>query len=137
MPRRHREQSDEISLGWPSLRAKRSNLHHHSVNQTPNGNVNEHMPQSFAVYILTNQGHSVLYTGVTRDLKRRVFEHRQGLVEGFTRRYHAKKLVWYEVTDSAYSAITREKQIKAGSRAKKLAQIDTMNPGWRDLYDEI
>ena len=95
------------------------------------------MPQSFAVYILTNQGHSVLYTGVTRDLKRRVFEHRQGLVEGFTRRYHAKKLVWYEVTDSAYSAITREKQIKAGSRAKKLAQIDTMNPGWRDLYDEI
>ena len=95
------------------------------------------MPRSFAVYILTNQGHSVLYTGVTRDLKRRVFEHRQGLVEGFTRRYHAKTLVWYEVTDSAYSAITREKQIKAGSRAKKLALIDAMNPGWRDLYDEI
>ena len=95
------------------------------------------MPRSFAVYILTNQGHSVLYTGVTRDLKRRVFDHRQGLVEGFTRRYHAKTLVWYEVTDSAYSAITREKQIKAGSRAKKLALIDAMNPGWRDLYDEI
>ena len=95
------------------------------------------MPRSFAVYILTNQGHSVLYTGVTRDLKRRVFQHRQGLVEGFTRRYHAKALVWYEVTDSAYSAITREKQIKAGSRAKKLALIDAMNPGWRDLYDEI
>ena len=95
------------------------------------------MPRSFAVYIPTNQGHSVLYTGVTRDLKRRVFDHRQGLVEGFTRRYHAKTLVWYEVTDSAYSAITREKQIKAGSRAKKLALIDAMNPGWRDLYDEI
>ena len=95
------------------------------------------MVRQFAVYILTNQGSTVLYTGVTRDLKRRVFEHRQGLVEGFTKRYHAKKLVWYEVTDSPYSAISREKQIKAGSRAKKLALIDAMNPGWRDLYDEI
>ena len=95
------------------------------------------MVRQFAVYILTNQGSTVLYTGVTRDLKRRVFEHRQGLVEGFTKRYHAKKLVWYEVTDSPYSAISREKQIKAGSRAKKLALIDAMNAGWRDLYDEI
>ena len=95
------------------------------------------MVRQFAVYILTNRGNTVLYTGVTRDTKRRVFEHRQGLVEGFTKRYLAKKLVWYEVTDSPYSAISREKQIKAGSRAKKLALIDAMNPGWRDLYDEI
>ncbi len=79
----------------------------------------------------------MLYTGITSDLKRRVWEHREKLVDGFTKRYYIYKLVYYEVTGSVESAITREKQIKAGSRKKKMELIDSMNPGWRDLYDRI
>ena len=95
------------------------------------------MERIFSIYILTNKHDRVLYTGVTNDLKRRIFEHREGLVAGFTRRYNLHKLVYFEIANDAYAAISREKQIKAGSRAKKLALISTMNPEWRDLYDGI
>ena len=79
----------------------------------------------------------MLYTGVTNDLKRRAYEHREGLCEGFTKRYRVRKLVYYEVAENPYSAISREKQIKGGSRVDKLKLIEQFNPNWRDLYDEI
>ena len=79
----------------------------------------------------------MLYTGVTNDLKRRAYEHREGLCEGFTKRYRVRKLVYYEVAENPYSAISREKQIKSGSRVDKLKLIEQFNPNWRDLYDEI
>ena len=91
----------------------------------------------FFIYILTNQQHTTLYTGVTNDLVRRVYEHKESLVEGFTKKYQCKKLVYYEAFEDAYNAIAREKQIKAGSRAKKLALIEAMNPQWKDLYADI
>ncbi len=91
----------------------------------------------FCVYIMTNVGNSVLYTGVTSDLPKRVYEHRNHLAEGFTSRYNVEKLVYYEASPSAEGAILREKQIKAGSRAKKIALIEKMNPEWKDLYNDI
>ena len=95
------------------------------------------MQKQFFVYILTNNTHTVLYTGVTNDLMRRVHEHREGINKGFTRRYRVKRLMYYEVFDDPLSAIQREKQIKAGSRRKKLDLIKKMNPERRDLYEEI
>jgi putative endonuclease len=80
---------------------------------------------------------TVIYTGVTNDLKRRAFEHREGLCEGFTKRYRVRKLIYYEIAENSYAAISREKQIKGGSRADKLKLIGEFNPDWRDLYDEI
>jgi putative endonuclease len=91
----------------------------------------------YCVYILTNSRHTVLYTGVTRNLKARVYQHKQKLMRGFTARYNVRKLVYFEVFADPYTAITREKQIKAGSRQKKLDLIDACNPQWRDLYSEI
>jgi len=78
-----------------------------------------------------------LYTGVTSDLLRRTYEHKQKLVEGFTRKYKVHNLVWYEVHESAESAIMREKQIKKWKRAWKLQLIEKENPDWCDLYDNI
>ena len=95
------------------------------------------MGESYYVYIMTNKHNTVLYTGMTGDLKRRAYQHRTGRGSGFTSRYNAGKLVYYEVTGDASSAIAREKQIKAGSRQKKLDLIEAMNPEWRDLYDEL
>ena len=95
------------------------------------------MDKQYYVYILTNQHHTVLYTGVTNDLKRRVYEHRTKAVAGFTSRYNIGKLVFFEVTDDVVGAIGREKQIKGGSRRKKIELIDRMNPAWRDLYEEL
>jgi putative endonuclease len=95
------------------------------------------MERQYCVYILTNNRNSVLYTGVTSDLKRRVWQHREKLVPGFTQRYNVFKLVFYEVTDDVNAAIAREKQIKAGTRQKKINLIETMNPQWRDLYEDI
>ena len=89
------------------------------------------------IYILTNKYNKVLYTGVTSDLKKRVWEHREKLVDGFTKRYNVTKLVYYEVFADIRDAIAREKQIKAGSRQKKINLIVGMNPEWRDLYDEL
>ena len=89
------------------------------------------MPQYY-VYMLTN-GSGTLYTGVTNDLQRRVFEHKNKLVEGFTHKYNVTRLVYYEVTEDVQSAIGREKQIKGWVRAKKIALIDSLNPNWNDL----
>ncbi len=90
-----------------------------------------------AVYILASSRDGVLYTGVTSNLVKRVWEHKQGITGGFTANYHVHRLVWYESVVSMEAAIGREKQIKAGSRAKKIALIESMNPEWRDLYDTI
>ena len=95
------------------------------------------MDKHYYVYILTNKRHTVLYTGVTNDLKRRVYEHREKMIAGFTKKYNIFKLVFYEETESSEAAILREKQIKGGSRQKKLDLIEGMNPQWRDLYCEL
>ncbi|AMR28830.1 excinuclease ABC subunit C [Hymenobacter psoromatis] len=91
---------------------------------------------AYCVYILTNPYHTVLYVGVTNNLVRRVSEHKTGAVEGFTKKYNVSKLVYFETSPSIMQAIEREKQLKAGSRAKKLALIEEMNPAWRDLLEE-
>ncbi len=95
------------------------------------------MDKQYFVYILTNKRNTVLYTGVTNDLKRRVYEHREKLVSGFTKKYNVYELVFYEITNSIEAAIQREKQIKGGSRQKKIDLINGMNPEWRDLYEEL
>jgi putative endonuclease len=89
------------------------------------------------VYVMANKRNGTIYTGVTSNLPGRAFQHRTGLVKGFTAKYGCKLLVWYELHESMYEAIAREKQIKSGSRAKKLALIEALNPGWRDLYEEL
>ena len=94
-------------------------------------------PRDYYVYILTNQASTVLYTGVTNDLKRRVYEHRTNAVPGFSNRFRVHRLVYYEAGGHIGSAIEREKAIKAGSRRKKMALVDEFNPTWRDLYDDI
>lgn len=93
--------------------------------------------KQFVVYILTNRPRGVLYTGVTSDLVGRVWQHREGVVEGFTTRYNAKQLVWFEMHPDAEAAITREKRIKRWRRDWKLDLIETANPGWKDLWPEI
>jgi putative endonuclease len=90
-----------------------------------------------AVYIMASRRNGTLYTGVTANLARRVYEHREKLFPGFTSRYACKLLVWYEPYPTMAEAITREKQIKAGSRKRKLALIEAMNPDWRDLYPDL
>lgn len=92
---------------------------------------------NYYVYIMTNKHNTVLYTGVTNDLVRRVYEHTNKVVEGFTSRYNINKLVYYEQTTSIEAAIMREKQIKGGSRAKKIARIESMNKEWKDLSEEF
>jgi predicted GIY-YIG superfamily endonuclease len=89
------------------------------------------------IYIMANKRNGTLYVGVTSNLGQRVGQHREGVADGFTKRYGCKMLVWYEIAETMEAAILREKQIKAGSRAKKLALIEAMNPGWVDLFDQI
>ena len=86
---------------------------------------------------MASKRNGTLYTGVTSNLVGRIWQHREGQVKGFTKRYRCKLLVWYETHDTMEQAIFREKQIKAGSRAKKLQLIESMNPEWRDLWDDI
>lgn len=86
---------------------------------------------------MTNNFSNVIYTGVTSDLPKRVYEHKEKLVEGFTKKYNVTKLVYFETYDSIEEAILREKQIKAGSRAKKKALIESTNPDYKDLYEEV
>ena len=88
-------------------------------------------------YIITNRPNGTLYTGVTSNLARRVFEHREGLLEGFTKRYGLKRLVYYERYDDIRDAIQREKNIKHWPRAWKARLILDMNPQWRDLYGDL
>jgi len=89
----------------------------------------------YFVYILTNHSNKVLYTGVTNNLERRLYEHRNNLTPGFASKYRCHKLVWYETTQDINAAIAREKQIKGGSRARKMALIEGRNPGWADLAE--
>jgi len=86
---------------------------------------------------MTNKNNTVIYTGVTNDLKRRVYEHKEKLIDGFTKKYNVNKLVYFEFTNDVNSAIQREKQIKAGSRQKKIDLINSKNKEWKDLFDEI
>jgi len=86
---------------------------------------------------MTNSRNTVLYVGVTGDLSKRVYEHRAKLVDGFTSKYNIVKLVYYEVFEDIGNAILREKQIKAGSRQKKVRLIDSTNREWHDLYDAL
>jgi len=91
----------------------------------------------FYVYILANKDNSALYTGVTNDLVKRVTSHKMGIASKFTKRYSVTKLVYFETCDDPIVAISREKQIKSGSRRKKIEMINSMNGNWRDLFDEI
>jgi putative endonuclease len=91
--------------------------------------------RQYYVYIMTNHSRT-LYTGVTNDLKRRVQEHKQKQIPGFTQKYNITNLVWYEETPDVKAAIAREKQIKGWLRSKKIALIESLNPSWRDLSDE-
>ena len=90
-----------------------------------------------AVYIIASRKNGTLYTGVTSDLERRVYEHKEGVLGGFTKRYHCTMLVWYEHYELMIDAIAREKQIKAGSRKAKLKLIEQMNLHWVDLYGDL
>jgi putative endonuclease len=93
--------------------------------------------RQYYVYILASKRNGTLYIGVTNDLIRRVYEHKCNAVDGFTKKYGVHQLVWYEAADTASVAITREKQLKKWNRAWKLQLIESLNPDWKDLYDEI
>jgi putative endonuclease len=100
--------------------------HLHSVNA-----------RQYYVYILTTTNNTTIYTGVTNDLIRRVYEHKHNLVDGFTKKYNVHKLVYYEAVEDIIPAIEKEKQIKSWVRQKKINLINSYNPDWHDLYDEI
>ena len=89
------------------------------------------------VYIMTNKRNGTLYTGVTSNIVQRVYQHKQAVIPGFTKQYGCKVLVYYEQYDDMNNAIAREKQIKSGSRKKKLILIERMNPNWEDLYETL
>jgi len=95
------------------------------------------MDKKYFVYIMTNKNNTVLYTGITNNLIRRVSEHKNKIIDGFTKRYNVIKLVYYEECNNSLNAIEREKQIKAGSRQKKVILINTENPSWKDLYEKL
>ena len=95
------------------------------------------MDKQYYIYLLTNKANTVIYTGVTNDLKRRIYEHKEELIEGFSKKYRLKRLVYFECFSDPKSAIAREKQIKGGSRQKKMDLVNGENPGWRDLYEDI
>jgi len=86
---------------------------------------------------MTNRTNTVLYIGVTNDLKRRVYEHKEKMANGFTKKYNITKLIYYEVFEDIENAILREKQLKAGSREKKIQLVNSMNKEWCDLYEEL
>jgi putative endonuclease len=92
------------------------------------------MNKLYCVYLMTNTNNTVLYTGVTGDLKQRVYQHKNKMVAGFTKKYNIQKLVYYEAFVAPEKAILREKQIKGGSRKKKISLIEEKNPTWQDLY---
>ena len=95
------------------------------------------MNKQYYVYILTNKINTVLYTGITNNLERRIFEHKSKCFKGFTAKYNVNKLVYFEIYSDIYEAIQREKQIKNGSRQKKIDLIQSLNPLWKDLADDM
>ena len=92
---------------------------------------------TYYVYLLASKRNGTLYIGVTNDLVRRVYEHKNDIVEGFTKKYGIHLLVYYEQYDNVESAIQRERQMKKWNRQWKIRRIERQNPDWRDLYDEI
>ncbi|MCK5580207.1 MAG: GIY-YIG nuclease family protein [Candidatus Omnitrophica bacterium] len=97
----------------------------------------ELVEKQYYIYITTNRNNTVLYVGVTNDLQRRVYEHKEKLTEGFTKKYNVNRLVYYEVFEDIENAIIREKQINGGSRAKKIKLIESINKEWKDLYPNL
>jgi putative endonuclease len=95
------------------------------------------MDKAYYVYLLASGRNGTLYAGVTSDLIKRTWQHREALADGFSKKYNVKQLVWFEVHNDVYAAITREKQIKKWNRAWKIRLIQEQNPLWRDLYEEI
>jgi putative endonuclease len=95
------------------------------------------MSVQYYVYIMTNKKNAVLYTGITNDLKRRAYQHKEKIIAGFTKRYNINKLVYFEVFEDVRTAIAREKQIKGGSRLKKIRLVNSLNPAWDDIYDQL
>ena len=95
------------------------------------------MAREFHTYILTNKNKTVLYVGMTSKLKKRVTQHKEKFYKGFTSKYNVDRLMYYELYDRPMDAIRREKQLKAGSRQKKIDLINAFNPEWRDLYDDL
>ncbi len=93
--------------------------------------------KQYFVYILTNKNHTVLYLGVTSNLLGRIFQHKERVTKGFTSRYNVDKLVYYEIHEDVYEAISREKQLKAGSRQKKIDLVNNFNKPWEDLYNKL
>ena len=93
--------------------------------------------KQYYVYIMTNKINTVLYTGVTSDLKKRIWEHKEKVIDGFTKNYNINKLIFFEIYNDPENAILREKQIKAGPRTKKVELIIGINPEWKDLYDKL
>ncbi len=92
--------------------------------------------KQYFIYIITNQYHTVLYTGITDDLQRRTVEHKSGKGGSFSSKYRLDKLVYFEAGDNVLNAIMREKQIKGGSRQKKIDLIESLNPNWDDLFEK-
>ena len=95
------------------------------------------MGRQYYIYIMTNQNNTTIYTGITNNLKRRVFEHKNKLVKGFTKKYSIDKLVYYEIFKDPGNAILREKRLKGSSRARKNKLVESVNPQWVDFYDQI
>ena len=95
------------------------------------------MDKRYYVYMLASQRNGTLYVGVTSDIVKRVWEHREGVVEGFTKKHNVKRLVWFEVHENVIAAITREEQIKRWNRSWKVKLIQAENPDWRDLYNGL
>lgn len=89
------------------------------------------------MYIIANKRNGTIYTGVTSNLKQRISQHKSKAIDGFSKEYNVTKLVYFEQAETMYVAMAREKQLKAGSRKKKLALIEKMNPTWKDLFDEL
>ncbi len=95
------------------------------------------MKENFYVYIMASQRRGTLYIGVTSNLPKRIYEHKNGMAEGFTKKYGAKRLVYYEVARDAETALSRERQMKKWNRAWKFRLIEEQNPEWKDLYDDL
>jgi putative endonuclease len=95
------------------------------------------MSPEYCIYSLTNKNHTTLYTGMTSNLAKRIWEHKNNVIPGFTSRYNLHSLVYVETADSLEAALLREHQIKAGSRQKKMDLINYINPEWKDLTDEF
>ena len=93
--------------------------------------------KQYFIYITTNKRNSVLYTGITSNLQKRIYGHKNKIIDGFTKKYNINKLVYYEIFEDPEKAILREKQIKAGSRQKKIDLVNTANKEWRDLCEEL